>query len=126
MPRGDEWNTNNRRRRKAREHLAARTTFPTPCASHTSPNCTDLVNLTDDWIVGHIHSRLEHPELMWEPTNHRIECRHCSNYTGGQTRQAQRRAQKGPQSPATTPPGTRSPTSPVSSTTAALRRARNG
>ncbi|PTU57591.1 HNH endonuclease [Sphaerisporangium cinnabarinum] len=34
------------------------------------------------WVVGHIKSRVTHPELTWEPSNWRVEHRRCSDASG--------------------------------------------
>lgn len=68
----DGWN--GRRVTAARAALAARTTWPTPCG-----RCNKPVQITDQWVLGHVVARSLRPDLMWEPSNHRVECRACSD-----------------------------------------------
>ncbi len=48
--------------------------LPGPCARCGVPLTTD-----DEWVLGHIKSRVAYPELTWDPTNWQIECPPCSS-----------------------------------------------
>jgi len=74
----DEWHRNPHRRTNARKALGRATTWPTTC-----PGCGRTLNPFDDWHLGHIKDRATHPELMWDPNNHRVECADCNRKAGG-------------------------------------------
>ena len=57
--------------------MATTTKWPTKCGQ-----CGRRVDKSKPWVVGHIKSRAQHPELTWDPTNWRIEHRRCSNRSG--------------------------------------------
>lgn len=61
-----------RRAQQARQTMASR--LPEPCGQ-----CGEPVDGTSRWVVGHIKSRQEYPELTWDPTNWRIEHAQCSS-----------------------------------------------
>lgn len=54
-------------------------TLPAPCGQ--GPRCIlgRAVEPNDYWVIGHVKSRAEHPELTWEVSNWRVEHRACSN-----------------------------------------------
>lgn len=79
----DEWQTQTRRARAARLDLAKRTTWPTTC-----PHCGRTLGPFDEWECGHIKPRRLYPGLMWDPDNHRVECRDCNRSEGGRLGQA--------------------------------------
>ncbi len=51
--------------------------LPRPCGQ-----CGEVVTAEDRWVVGHIKSRAEHPELTWEVSNWQVEHRSCSDKSG--------------------------------------------
>jgi len=53
--------------------------LPTPCG-----RCDKTVTRDQQWVVGHIKSRLAYPELTLVPSNWRIEHRACSNGTAAE------------------------------------------
>lgn len=63
---------------RARAALSARTDWDTV----TCGQCGKRVRRDEPWVVGHIKARGTHPELMFDPANHRVEHRKCSNKTG--------------------------------------------
>lgn len=65
---------------EARQHMARY--LPAPCAAHTSTRCLGTIHTPDQMVIGHTLSRATHPELTWEPSNWRIECRPCSDASG--------------------------------------------
>lgn len=87
-----EWN--GRRVTQARAHM--RRYLPADCAADThAPDCPGVIDGTDDraWVVGHVRSRIEHPELTWAVANWRIEARVCSDASGQAAVIANARAQ---------------------------------
>ena len=65
---------------QARDYMRTNTTWPATCGQ-----CNKPVQLTDNWVVGHILARATHPEHTWNPDNWRIEHRKCSDRTGQAT-----------------------------------------
>jgi hypothetical protein len=53
--------------------------LPCPCG-----RCGKEVRTTDIWVIGHIKSRAEYPELMWDLNNMRVEHRSCSTRSAQQ------------------------------------------
>lgn len=69
----------------ARVHVAGHTTWPATCGQCGRPVVADPPGTTgkaSGWVVGHIKSRVTHPELTWEPSNWRVEHRRCSDASG--------------------------------------------
>lgn len=62
--------------RKARAHMSQ---F---LGKQVCPHCGRVVDESRPWVVGHIISRGVRPDLMWDPTNWRLEHRSCSDATG--------------------------------------------
>ncbi|HET6874664.1 MAG TPA: hypothetical protein VFH70_07790, partial [Acidimicrobiales bacterium] len=85
--RGDYWG--GRAVQRARAVVA--TWLPAPCGQ----GCGREVTEDEAWVIGHIKSRAEHPELTWEPTNWRPEHRSCSDRTGQSVVIARARAAAG-------------------------------
>jgi hypothetical protein len=79
-----------RRSQELRRHFA--TTLPQPCGL-----CGEVVHPGDEWVLGHIKSRMAYPELTFQLDNLRAEHRSCSNRTGSATKQEvrDRRAAEG-------------------------------
>lgn len=67
--------------------------LPTQCGAdvHTT-TCPGAVDGSKPWVVGHIKSRITHPELTWVVSNWRIEHRACSDASGNAAAQANTRA----------------------------------
>src|SRR5689334_8763987 len=82
-----------RRVQQARAFMARY--LPAECAADDHADaCPGVIDGTDPtaWVVGHVLSRIEHPELTWRPNNWRIEARVCSDKSGPGTALAKARA----------------------------------
>lgn len=83
--RPDDWRTNRKARERARLVLAARTDWRVQgeeCWTHCTV-CGVRVDVDSPWVCGHIKPRSLYPHLMWLASNHRVECRRCSDAQGG-------------------------------------------
>lgn len=74
-----EWS--GRRVQQARAFMSR--CLPAQCAAERhDPRCPGLLDGTEAWVIGHVKSRVEHPELTWDVSNWRHEARVCSDATG--------------------------------------------
>lgn len=51
-----------------------------PCVC---PRCGHIVTEDMAWTIGHIVDQADAPDLIWEPSNHRIEHARCNSAAGG-------------------------------------------
>ena len=81
----------------ARQWLAARTHWPTPCARCGRPV------FPNRWHLGHRLDRQAHPGMTWEPSNWQVEHPRCSMSAGA--KQGNHRRRKQPRAAQWTAPG---------------------
>ena len=72
--------------RQARKRIAA--LLPAPCW-----RCGRILDIDDDWTVGHIIDRAVAPHLAEDPDNQAPECARC-NYRAGAAAGNRRRARR--------------------------------
>ena len=86
-----EWS--GRRVQQARAYMTRNLPAMYAADDHAA-TCPGVIDGTDPtaWVVGHIASRIEHPEQTWRVANWRIEARVCSDKSGPATALAKARA----------------------------------
>src|SRR3954466_13127453 len=86
MPRGD-WS--GAQVTRARDYIRAR--LPLRCIA---PDCGQVVDGAEAWVVAHVEPRWKRPDLIDEPGNWSVMHRVCSDRTGRAEQLAQKRAQR--------------------------------